>query len=191
MSESPQEEDIEKLPDRPLECSECKKPIVIRYTEIEKGVVTETSMCADCPHLQRCMGAAAAASNLGAGDGGKGKIACGECGTTLDQVRVGHPLGCAHCYEVFNDIIISELTLRNKIPLQKEPQRKSAPLHVGRGPGEAVEMSASLKLIALNEALNETLKREDYEQAAMIRDQINALAKVAEVEKVEGNDVSK
>ena len=37
------------------------------------------------------------------------------------------------------------------------------------------EISPTLRLIALNEALDETLIREDYEQAALLRDQIRAL----------------
>ncbi len=46
---------------------------------------------------------------------------------------------------------------------------------MGRAPGEKIEISPSLKLIALNEALSETLSREDYEQAAWLRDQIKKL----------------
>jgi protein arginine kinase activator len=32
-----------------------------------------------------------------------------------------------------------------------------------------------MRLLALNEALNETIQREDYEQAALLRDQIKAI----------------
>lgn len=32
-----------------------------------------------------------------------------------------------------------------------------------------------IKLIALNEALKDTLEKEDYEQAALLRDQINQI----------------
>lgn len=57
MSENPEaESEIEpenKIPERPIECSECKKPVSVRYTEIIKGVINEICMCADCPHLQR------------------------------------------------------------------------------------------------------------------------------------------
>ena len=42
-----------QFPDRPLECSECKKPIAVRYTEIVGDTIIHTSMCADCPELQR------------------------------------------------------------------------------------------------------------------------------------------
>ena len=48
------------------------------------------------------------------------------------------------------------------------------PLHIGRAPGEVVEINPTLRLIALNEALDETLIREEYEQAAVLRDQITA-----------------
>ena len=46
---------------------------------------------------------------------------------------------------------------------------------MGRTPGQAVAINPSLKLLALHQALNETLSREDYEQAAWLRDQIKAL----------------
>ncbi len=37
------------------------------------------------------------------------------------------------------------------------------------------EINPSLRILALNEALNEMLKSEKYEQAAWLRDQIKAL----------------
>ena len=63
----------------------------------------------------------------------------------------------------------------NKISPRISLTKKALPLHIGRAPGEANEISPSLRLLALNEALNETLKREDYEQAAWLRDQIKDL----------------
>ena len=49
--------------------------------------------------------------------------------------------------------------------------------HQGHKPGELKEVNPSLKILALNEALNKTLNDEDYEQAAWIRDQIQELKK--------------
>lgn len=177
MEEEHQNDDEleEKLPDRPLECSECKKPISIRYTEVEKGKLVETSMCNDCPHfLKRLKGVALVSSEPGTGKTG---LVCGDCGTSLEDLQVGHPLGCSHCYEVFGEAILIELTSRNKIPLKINVVKKNATYHFGRILGETAEINPSLQLIALNEALNEMLKKEEYEQAAMIRDQINALSK--------------
>jgi len=164
-----------KLPDRPLECSECKKGIAVCYTEIVGDVITRVSMCADCPELQRRLHGAhihhAGASHEETATG----VACGNCGTTLESLRVGIPLGCSVCYEVFDDILIDELLSSEKIPERLAKGKKTSPIHIGRAPGESQEMNPSLRLLALNEALNETLKKEDYEQAALLRDQIKAL----------------
>lgn len=166
------------MPERPLECSECKKEISVRYTEAEKGKISETSMCADCPNLQKKLkGAALHQQETKAAKAG---LVCGDCGTSLEDLQVGHPLGCSHCYEVFSEGILIELASRSKIPLKINTGKKNQPLHMGRTPGESIEINPSLQLIALNEALNEMLKKEEYEQAALIRDQINALSEEAE-----------
>lgn len=171
--ENEEDKSQKKQPERPLECSECKKPIMVRYTEIVGGIITHTSMCADCPQLQRRLHGAPHV--LEATDTGSAGLACGNCGTTLDAVRFGTPLGCSTCYEVFADVLLADLITSNRIPQRLANNKKTQPLHIGRSPGEAPEINPSLRLLALNEALNETLKREDYEQAAWLRDQIKAL----------------
>lgn len=176
VDKSQGQDNEEKIPDRPLECSECKKPIAVRYTEIVGGFITHTSMCADCPELQRRLHGISnqhVSGNLK--DENSTGLACGNCGTTLELIRVGTPLGCSMCYEVFDDILLGEMLAAEKIPARIVPAKKSLPIHIGRAPGEIKEMNPSLRLLALNEALNETLKREDYEQAAWLRDQIKAL----------------
>lgn len=138
-------------------------------------------MCADCPVLKRKLRGAPTPQQQDkeqiAG------LACGDCGTTLESLQVGNPLGCSHCYEVFDEVILAELQAADKLPPRVAKPRKSIPIHIGRAPGETIEISPTLKLLALNEALDETLKREDYEQAALLRDQINALQ-----ENTEGGD---
>lgn len=165
-------------PDRPLECTECKRPIHVVYTEIVGKTITHTSMCSECPELQRRLHGLSSSTTETLPEGTT--LACGQCGTTLDSIRVGHPLGCANCYEVFGDIIISELISLEKIPQRVVSSRRTAPIHIGRPPGEIREINPSLRLLALNEALNEMLKREDYEQAALLRDQIKDLTERTE-----------
>lgn len=178
---SPEDEE-ENLPDRPLECSDCKKPIANQYTEIIGSSITHTCMCSDCPVLERRLFGLRAE---GAGDyrteGGTG-LACGSCGTTLEALRVGTALGCSSCYEVFEEMIITELFNIDKIPPRLANAKKSDSLHIGRIPGQTQEISSSMRLLALNEALNETIQREDYEQAAWLRDQIKALTDDQKIE---------
>lgn len=164
-----------ELPERALECSECKKTIAVRYTEIVGDTITETSMCADCPFLAKRLYGTHAPIPAGLQTGPPAGLCCGNCGMNWEAVKTGNPLGCSDCYEVFGDLILVELVAANRISAKFSNNKKSVPIHIGRAPGETLEISPSIRLLALNEALKETLSREDYEQAAWLRDQIKAL----------------
>jgi protein arginine kinase activator len=163
------------LPDRPLECGECKKPIAICYTEIVGNNITHTSMCADCPELQRRLYGTSPREHVANQVEGGAGLECGSCGTTLEEVKRGHRLGCPECYSVFEDVLLIEMQAANRLPPRLSSTKKGLPIHMGRAPGESLAINPSSRLLALNEALKETLSREDYEQAAWLRDQIKAL----------------
>jgi protein arginine kinase activator len=171
------EEHQNKRLERPLECSECKKEIAVRYTEIEKGQLIETGMCQDCPVLQRKLFGHSSYPYIEESERGSTPLACGNCGTTLEQFRVGHPLGCSHCYDVFGEGVVFELKSLGKLPQTLAENRSAKHLHQGKGPGEVSSYSPSMQLIALHETLDEMLKKEDYEQAALIRDRIREIEK--------------
>ena len=172
------------MPERPLDCSECKKPLYVCYIEIIGDKMTRTVMCADCPHLEKRLYGSVRKEGISE-DKGDASLACGNCGTTLEALRTGNPLGCAVCYEVFADALVETLLKENRISRHLTNNKKTQALHIGRIPGEVSEISPTLRLIALNEALDETLIREDYEQAAFLRDQIQALKEKADGKEVE------
>ena len=175
-----------KMPDRPLECIDCKKPLAVYYTEVASAITNRTCHCADCPVLQRKLYGLPPTPGEGSLAEGRAGLACGNCGTTLDAVRVGSPLGCSECYEVFDDVMLPELGSMGKIPPRLVTGKRTQTIHIGRARGEMKEISASMRLLALNEALTETLKHEDYEQAARLRDQIKALTDAQSKEKKDG-----
>lgn len=178
--ELPADKEPQAHPDRPLECTECRKPIAVFYTEIIGESITQTCMCSDCPVLRHKLHGTPHTERVsGQGDVGAG-LACGNCGTTLEAIRMGTPLGCEVCYEVFDDILIPEMLAGNRIPVRIATSKKTTPVHIGRAPGEMQEINPSLRLLALNEALKEMLKTEDYEQAAWLRDQIKELTEKTE-----------
>lgn len=161
--------------DRPLECSECQKPIVVHYTEIVGGCQTRWAHCVDCPVLAKHLHGGQTPEQVS--HAASAGLVCGECGTDWNDMRMTRRVGCPHCYEVFGDYISSTIIASHALSPTLSSLRKSAPFHIGRAPGETEEMSPTLKLVALNKALEETLKKEDYEQAAWLRDQINELTK--------------
>lgn len=163
------------MTERPDECGQCKKPPVVIYKEIVGKIVTVTKMCADCPVLYKKLhgdgpeAAAETKEKLGAG------LFCGHCHTSLEAVKMGNPIGCSECYNVFGDLLIQELIAENKIPAQMQNVRRNQPLHIGKTPDKAASIPPSSRLTSLNEALNDALQRENYEEAAWLRDQIKEL----------------
>jgi len=164
---------MDQPPERHIECSECKKPIAIIYTEIVGKTLYRIAMCADCPMLKRRLYGSIQAVPRGP-EGVASGLCCGSCGTTADEIKMGALLGCSTCYEVFEDLLAQELASQDRLPLLQKGKRPT-PIHMGRLPGQTAEVNPALKLLALHQALHETLSREDYEQAAWLRDQIKAL----------------
>lgn len=158
------------MSERPLECSECRKELCTRFVQVNLTQSVEHAVCRDCPMLARWCGLVEPSGSSEKTAQGAGDICCGHCGTTMDNVLMGTPLGCTDCYDVFADALCTQIL---KIPF-------SNVIHCGRGPGERASFNPTLRLYALNEALQETLSREEYEEAARIRDEINALIKTSE-----------
>lgn len=167
------------MTDRPVECGPCKKPICIIYKEIVKDQINCLEMCEKCPVLQQKLyGTSPFEASTQKVTEQETGLFCQRCHTSLETVKTGNPLGCSECYEVFCDVIFSELGLSQQIPsrLKKEALgKKSFSLHIGKSPKQPLNIPSSSRLTTLNEALNEALKKENYEQAAWIRDQIKAL----------------
>jgi len=166
------------MTERPVECSHCKRPIKFVYKEIVGEAITVTEMCGECPILQQKLHGQPFVGKVEGLPEGESGLCCGNCRTTLESVQTGNPLGCSECYAVFSDILVSLLIASNKIPahLQKSLSAKKAqPIHIGKSPNKPISIAPSSRLTALNEALNEALKKENYEQAAWLRDQIKAL----------------
>lgn len=146
--------------ERPLECSECKRAISVYYREMNLKFSHSLAMCEQCPRLKTRLEGVEEESNFY----DRSDICCGNCLTTLDSIARGGSMGCQGCYDVFSDLITSQVFVG-------QPSLQ----HRGRRPKESYCVLPSARLYTLNEALQETLSREEYEEAARIRDQINAL----------------
>jgi len=164
------------MEERPLECSQCKKKAAVIYQEVAGSHITVYHMCTDCPVLKQKLEGKkdeAIAETTSKEEG----LCCGSCETSLKSVLMGQPLGCKECYKVFQDILIDQLTSMNQIAPNLKPSQKSknSSFHVGTSPETNQTERSSTRLNALNEALSDALKGENYEQAAWLRDQINSL----------------
>lgn len=159
------------MAERPAECSQCKRNVKVIYKEIVGDSMLCFEMCAECPILQQKLHGTPS-------EGAVTALCCEKCHTSLESIETGGPLGCSECSAVFAEPLLSNLISTGRLParlIKTLSTKRSAPLHVGKAPGKAIEIAPSSRLTSLNEALNEALKRENYEQAAWLRDQIKAL----------------
>jgi len=88
---------------------------------------------------------------------------CSECGLTYAQFREHSLLGCAACYEVFEESLGLLLARAHEGAVQhlgKVPRRA--------GPGQQQQQG----LRRMRKRLNEAVESEDFELAARLRDQI-------------------
>jgi protein arginine kinase activator len=165
---------MEPVPERHLDCSDCKKPISVHYTEIVGKMIYRIGMCSDCPVLRQKLCGLEYAQKNGQAQA-LAVLTCGTCHTSSDEVRMGSQVGCSLCYEVFEDLILQELASLDRLPQKNQALKKTMPLHVGQKPGQSQEITPAMKLLELHQALHDTLAKEDYEQAAWLRDRIKAL----------------
>jgi protein arginine kinase activator len=99
-------------------------------------------------------------------------LVCPECGWDTTKFRRTGRLGCCKCYEVFHNILTTALENMHR-----------GKLHVGKKPGTTAKANESgrlmMELMKLQKELEELVLREEYEQAAVVRDKINELKKKA------------
>ena len=90
---------------------------------------------------------------------------CPQCGQTYSQYKKTGLLGCAKCYEVYRKALL---------PLIRRIQGSDQ--HVGKVPVKVERIQRFQKRAQqLQIALKEAIRKEEYEKAAEIRDQIRVL----------------
>lgn len=170
--------DQNKELERCLECSECKKPIHTCYTVATQSGIQRLNMCADCPMLHKKLYGQENIPSQATGNDPRTSLCCGSCGLTRDEVQMGSPLGCALCYELFQDEVFHDIVDIGHMPNKIKEGNQATHLHIGKTPATQQQTwNSGVTLVSLQKELQETLKREDYEQAAWIRDKIQALTK--------------
>ena len=163
------------MADRPLECNQCKKPVKITYKEIVGDDINTIQACADCPVIMARLHKTQKKKNEMQVTNMAEEVAeCPNCQMSSDAIKMGHYIGCSQCYQVFADLLVSQLTKLNKI--NDVPKKKSVGVNVALHKGKTAQVQPTEtveKLKELNSALDEAIADENFEQAAWLRDRIN------------------
>jgi protein arginine kinase activator len=162
-------------------CDICQKEeATIFYKEMINNEYSEMHLCDKCAHEQgvkkfqfptAITNLLSALAELGAETLPKeiGEEKCPGCGFTYSDFRERGKLGCGQCYQSFSE------------PLSNILRKIHGNIrHIGKSPAKAPvskDVSKMKEIEALRNALNEAVKKEEYEEAAKLRDKIRALEK--------------
>ena len=166
-------------------CQNCgKNEATTHVKRIVNGDTTETHLCAEC------------AQHLGYGDIFSGfglnlddffggflgdtmqKLAapaeqkCPKCGSTFGDIVSSGRLGCSECYRTFYDKLLPSIQ-RIHGRIKHSGKQVSAPKET---PEKNVEDELSKKLEKLRKELSEAVENQEFEQAAVLRDEIKKLS---------------
>ena len=167
-------------------CNRCKKrEAKIYYTEFVKGQKKEEYLCEECameftsfqgnvPNLGNFL------SNILSSYFGEqieheqkrtGEVTCPICGMSSSEFTKIGKAGCSNCYKVFGE------TLEKCVK-----QMQGATTHKGKRPKTLIaELEKTLDSISkverLEILLQEAIEKEEFEEAARLRDEIRALKK--------------
>jgi protein arginine kinase activator len=151
-------------------CERCSSPATVHITEVlGEAKFEEHHVCESCypKYLQESQ-SKTPGSAITADSGGDleeqlfGQQECPDCGIKFVDFRNSHRLGCARDYQVFQ----TEL-----MPLLENIHGETR--HVGKTPRRYPQTKkAEAELTQLRQRLKRAVEREDYEEAARLRDQI-------------------
>ncbi len=157
-----------------MKCDLCDKEAVVHLTQVVDGEMKEFHLCEE--HAQKqgidfdspmsitdiLMGLGQQVKQSVASDF---TLACPTCGMERDEFRKSGRLGCSDCYKTF----MAELSAAIKA-MHHSTQ------HIGKIPArEGSQTRIKSKIARLQKDLENAVAREDYEQAAQIRDEIKAI----------------
>ncbi len=155
-------------------CDVCKsKPATVFLTQIVEGKMQKVNLCEACSKEKGVTDPTSFAfldllQGLGTAqmiEKTQFTVRCGVCGFSHGDFKKTGRLGCSACYETFAEHLA---------PLLKSMHR--ATVHAGKTPARAARFKRFKERMQLLEAnLHRAVTEENYESAAMIRDQIKKL----------------
>jgi protein arginine kinase activator len=154
-------------------CSICKeKEATVHLTQIAGDKMQKVDLCEDCAKTKGVndptgfsladlllgLGASQEIEQAAAG----GEMKCPHCGFTQADFKKAGRLGCPDCYKTFSEALEGLLKTMHK-----------GTRHVGKVP-ESLRQSRDLsdRLKLLQKKLSKAIEDEDFEEAAILRDEI-------------------
>ena len=148
-------------------CEKCgKNNATVLYTQIINGKKSSINICSQCASGESLF------ENFGSllSFGGRNEqtSACPLCKTTLAEFTRKGRMGCGKCYDTFRNQAKTMLQKIHGTPVHSvfEEKKEQAEINKEASPKKKSEIDI------LKERLQEAISKENYEEAAKIRDEI-------------------
>ena len=162
----------------PLMCESCgKRAAKIHYTEVVNHNMVTMDLCPECAEEKGLDVKSAGSYGLGdlvagvwdstveAQSDKIGKVRCPDCGYTYSDFKKMGRFGCSECYRAFEaQLIVLVRQLHGSTQHQGKSPRQVGPKALIRR-----------ELMDLKEELVRAVEKEEFEEAAKLRDQIKEL----------------
>jgi len=158
-----------------MKCQECnKEKAIVHLTDIEGGKKVERHLCLECaqklgvayPATVSLSTLSELISQVSGSQPEQARdvpdINCSVCGMSLAEFQKEGRFGCANDYQVFREHISGLLE-----------RVHDGRIHVGKVPrARGADLKTQTEVRALRAQLNTAVSREDYEEAARLRDEL-------------------
>lgn len=177
-----------------MKCEKCNNnEATIHLTEIVKNVKTELHLCEQCArragvnsrvsHFSLSLHDMLSFINLEDLKNDSTDVSCGNCGLSFSQYKKSGMLGCPRCYLNMETRLLPSLKSLHDF----EFYSGSTPSHFIEPDGNNIFLTSSSEnpempeeasqIMELQKKLDDAVFREQYEEAALIRDRIRELEK--------------
>lgn len=167
-----------------MTCESCKKNMATTHIKtVINGELKERHLCAECAQKEGYnIGLSGLNFDFGNFLGGlfdvssteKKVLRCEQCGSTFDQIRKEGKVGCPNCYKLFREQLYPTIKRIHGATKHNGKIPGGAKLRVLPTENNIVPVKESL-LEEKKRLLKNAIKEQNYEQAAVLRDEIKEM----------------
>lgn len=185
-------------------CEHCRmREATVKYVEVINGVKSEHNLCAQCASrldigqysaifegefpLRKLLSGLLGVEDTEETEGRYAGVVCPSCGTTYEEFVKNSRFGCPDCYSVFDPLISENIKhlQGSERHVGKRPKKPACPdgaVRDGDSSGDSgtCRVSSDEQIRILQARLREAVRREEYEEAAALRDQIHKIKEETE-----------
>lgn len=165
-------------------CQACgKKTATTHIKTIVNGKLTEYHLCADCAREKGYGGlfsgwnfdfANMLGGLLSGAPVGSQVLRCEKCGASFEEIAKTGKIGCPQCYQTFRGQLVPVIQRIHGTTRHKGKTPGSSALRVTEQAGEIMPIKAS-PLEEKKRQLQKAIEAQEFEQAAILRDEIKEL----------------